>query len=222
MNKVNLTPRRSLFAASLTVLSLGIGLSGGAGCGGSDSTTIGGLPGGTATLDQVKLGRLIVLQSGCADCHSGDPGRGTPDSASWLGGNFAGSPQGKFQLGPMTTVYAPNLTGDATGLKLVSDQKVFNALKFGLDPMDPANPDKPITSAPAGSHYLAPVMPWQSFRNHTDDELWALVAYIKHGIKPVTNKVTANVGDGASVGYWANTVAPIPGAFPLKNESFNP
>ena len=217
--------QHGLLASALVVLGSGFAVCALPGCGGDSGNAggTGGIPGGTTNIAQVQLGRSIVLQSGCADCHSGDPGRNDPSSPTWLSGFQTGSNQGSFQLGPATTVHAANLTPDATGLGGVSERRIFNALKFGLDPMDPTSPDSVLTTAPpAGSHYLAPVMPWQSFRNHTDAELWAIVAYLKHGIKPVAQTVDPNVGDGASVGYWANTVAPMPGAFPQANEGFNP
>jgi hypothetical protein len=57
----------------------------------------------------------------------------------------------------------------------------------------------------------------------TDTDLWAIVAYLKHGIKPVVNAVP----DGTEPGdFWASAVpglgpVTIP-AFPATNEAFNP
>ena len=39
---------------------------------------------------------------------------------------------------------------------------------------------------------MAP-MPWPAFRHKPDDELWAIIAYVKHGIKPVNNAVPAGI-----------------------------
>lgn len=42
---------------------------------------------------------------------------------------------------------------------------------------------------PQNSKYLAPPMPWPSFRHMSDQELRAIAAYLKRGVKPVTNRV---------------------------------
>src|SRR4029453_9009567 len=106
------------------------------------------------------------------------------------------------------------------------DRQVYNALKFGLDPED--TPDVTITSTTPGQgnfptqpHYLAPPMPWPTFRHMSDDDLWAIVAYIKHGIKGVTNTVPNSQGppDFWASSYTDAAVGPanLP-AYPAGNE----
>ena len=176
------------------------------GCGGSGTQ----LPTGKTTLSQVQRGRQLVLSSGCSDCHAG--GLDDPSSATWLAGYTgpATTPgPGVFQLGPFW-VYAANLTPDvATGLGSITERQVYNALKFGLDPM--ATPSVVITSTtpgvgnfPAVPHYLM-VMPWPSFRQKSDDDLWAIVAYVKHGLKGVSNAVVAGT---EPPDFWASSLTP--------------
>src|SRR5947209_381402 len=96
--------------------------------------------------------------------------------------------------------YPSNLTPDvATGIGAHTDRQIYNALRFGLDPED--TPDVTITSTtpgqgnfPATPHYLAPPMPWSSFRHHSDENLCPMVAYLKHGIKPFANSVPDSQG----------------------------
>jgi mono/diheme cytochrome c family protein len=126
----------------------------------------------------VQRGRYLVTGvTHCADCHSA--GR-TPNDPLWLGGYVAGSADGAFTIGPDTTVYAGNLTPDAaTGIGGWTPQQVFAALRHGQD-----NAGKT----------LCPPMPWDYLRNLTDRDTWAIVAYLKNGIKPVKNQVPENVG----------------------------
>jgi len=199
------------------------------GCGGSGSSNHGlGFGGGTATRAQVLRGRALVTTHACADCHA--QGLDDPSSATWLAG-YTGAPNdpGSFQLGPFTA-NAANLTPDATGMAGFTPLQVYNALKHGLDPED--TPSVVITGEtpgvgnfPATPHYLAPIMPWSNWRHMSDDDLWAMVAYLKHGIKPVNNAVP----DGTAPGdFWAsastngaNGPVTLP-AYPATGEVFNP
>jgi hypothetical protein len=147
-----------------------------------------------------------------------------------MAGYVAGTPGQPFQIGPFQT-YPANLTPDtATGIGGDSDQQIFNALKYGLDPG--ATPDVVITSTtpgqgnfPTSPHYLAPPMPWFSTRHLSDSDLWAIVAYLKHGIKAVSNTVPSST---APPDFWASSytdtlIGPstLP-AYPTASEQFNP
>ena len=136
-------------------------------------------------------------------------------------------PEQEFKIGPFTT-RPRNLTPDnTTGLGRFSERQIFNALRFGLRPED--TPDVVITSTtpgqgnfPATPKYLAPPMPWPSWRLMSDDELWAIAAYLKRGLKPVDHKVADSEGPPD---FWASEYAtdkygtrPAP-KFPTKNET---
>ncbi len=200
-----------------------------AGCGSSSSG--GGLPNGPATLNQVLQGRAIVTSSGCSDCHNHN-GSDNPSDPEWLAGYVGaagGTGTGTYQIGPFQT-YAANLTPDQqTGIGRFTETQIFNALRYGLDPA--YTPSVVITSTTPGHgnypsipHYLAPPMPWTSIRNNSDSDLWAIAAYLKHGIKSVSNPVPSSQGPPD---FWASTYSAAINAYPLPNypagnEQFSP
>lgn len=144
----------------------------------------------TATDPQVLLGRALVINHDCGGCHGGFSG---PELDGWMAGN-ADVDEPTAILGEFR-VWARNLTPDEeTGLGAISERQIFNALRFGLRPS--ATPDVEITSAvpgegnhPANPNYLAPAMPWLFWRYMSDDELWAVAAYLKRGLAPVAKQI---------------------------------
>jgi len=59
----------------------------------------------------------------------------------------------------------------------------------------------------------------------TDEELWAIVAYLKHGIKPLANKVPdiQTPADHWASSYTADRIGPYPlPPFPAGNEQLKP
>jgi len=58
---------------------------------------------------------------------------------------------------------------------------------------------------PVNPHYLAPPMPWTAWRHMPDNELWAIAAYLKRGLKPVNHKVEDSEGPPD---FWASTYTP--------------
>ncbi len=164
--------------------------------------------------DQAKVlrGRTVLIKSGCAGCHGGGA---NPASDKWLAGMR--DPGDEFVIGPFKT-RARNLTPDnTTGMGRFSERQIFNSLRFGLRPGE--TPDVEITSTtpgqgnfPAVPKYLAIPMPWPSWRHMADDDLWAIAAYLKHGVKPVSNRVADSEGPPD---FWAGeyTVAKI-GTYP--------
>ncbi len=198
------------------------------GCGSNNNGGPSGLPGDKASLDQVTRGRYLTMSLACGDCHN--RGKVDPNDPNWLAGYMPGTPGQPFQIGPFQT-YPANITPDTTtGIGRFTDRQIYNELRYGLDPMD--TPDVVITSTtpgqgnfPATPHYLAPPMPWPSFRHLTDSDLWSIVAYIKHGIKPVANTVPAST---EPPDFWASSYTPdkigpdqLP-AYPGTNETYSP
>ena len=198
-----------------------------AGCGTNDSGN-NGLPDSKTNIGQVGRGRYLVTSSGCAECHS--HGKVDPTDPMWLTGYIPGTPGQPFNVGPFKT-YPSNLTPDTTtGIGSFTDRQIYNALRFGLDPHD--TPDVVITSStpgqgnfPAAPHYLAPPMPWPSFRHFQDTDLWAMVAYLKHGLKPNANAVPESE---TPPDFWASSYTPdkigpeFLGQFPTSQEQLNP
>lgn len=175
---------------------------------------------------QVLRGRQLVIEHDCSGCHGGLD----PSSDGWLTGYTGKGQPGTqdFRQGPFHT-YARNLTpDDVTGLGRFSERQIFNALRYGLRPGD--TPDIEITSSTPGEGnfpehpaYLAPPMPWSSWRHMSDDDLHAIAAYLKHGLKPVRNRVPDSEGPPD---FWAGAYKEIgvigaypAAAFPTENEA---
>lgn len=169
---------------------------------------------------QVLHGRHLVVSHACGDCHGGGD---NPAAKGWLAGKM--NPTQEYQVGPFKT-YARNLTPDnVTGLGRFTERQIFNALRYGLRPGE--TPDLDITSMtpgkgnfPSNPKYLAPPMPWPVWRHMPDDELWAIAAYLKHGVRPVSNRVADSEGPPDFwAGFYAENIGPYEVfAFPTANE----
>ena len=146
---------------------------------------------------QVKWGEHLVTVSACHDCHtpkkmtdhgpdidsslllSGHPSQldlpdlnrheleskgvtATTDLTSWVGA--------------WGISYTANLTSDATGIGNWKEEQFIYAIRNG------------VMKGLSGSRPMLPPMPWQMYRNMTDDELKAIFAYLK-STKPIHNIV---------------------------------
>jgi mono/diheme cytochrome c family protein len=170
---------------------------------------------------QVLLGRQLVISHACGDCHGG---RNNPEAKGWLAGMTDTLEQ--FVIGPFIT-RPRNLTPDnTTGIGRFSERQIFNALRYGLRPGE--TPDVEITGTTPGMgnfpelpKYLAIPMPWPSWRHMSDEELWAIAAYLKRGLKPVVNKVQDSDGppDFWASEYTEEKIGKYPAAaYPTANE----
>jgi hypothetical protein len=182
------------------------------------------------TRAQLERGRSLVLNHDCMGCHGGP----TPSDSNYLAGMT--NPQQEFLIGPcaLDTNAKPcfrtrprNITPDnATGIGRFSERQIFNSLRYGLRPGE--TPDVTITSSvpgkgnfPENPRYLAPPMPWPGWRYMTDRELHDITAYLKHGVKPVHNKVMDSEGppDFWASEYTVQKIGPYPpAAFPTTHE----
>ncbi len=70
-------------------------------------------------------------------------------------------------VGPWGISYSANITSDDSGIGTWSEDQFLFAIRNGK-----------LKGLP-GSRMLLPPMPWQAFRNLTDDELKAMFAYLK-------------------------------------------
>jgi mono/diheme cytochrome c family protein len=151
------------------------------------------------TRAQVLRGRyLVTAAAGCGHCHGG----ASPADPQWLAGRTQ-----PFEIMDYK-VYASNLTPDAaTGIGKWTPQQLFDSLRLGKDP--------------AGG-YLAPPMPWPGYRDLTDQDLWAIVAYLR-SVKPVSNHLPDSAGPpGGPAGEpdWSGAykdLQPLP-PYPAANE----
>jgi mono/diheme cytochrome c family protein len=164
--------------------------------------------------EQILLGRKLVISHACGDCHGGGS---DPAAPGWLDG--VRNPFQEFKVGPFTT-RPRNITPDnLTGIGRFTERQIFNALRYGLRPGE--TPDVTMTSTtpgvgnfPATPKYLAVPMPWPSWRHMSDQDLWAIAAYLKRGVKPSSHKVADSDGPPD---FWASeyTVAKI-GPYPAR------
>lgn len=182
--------------------------------------------------EQLERGRRAALSHACGFCHGGG---NNPAAEGWLAGLTG--PEQEFRIGacnfddpaaePCFRTRARNLTPDNdTGLGRFTERQIFNALRFGLRPGE--TPDVEITSTvpgegnfPDNPKYLAPPMPWPSWRHMTDQELWDMAAYLKHGLRPVENRVEDSEGppDFWASAYTEEEIGPWPApTFPTENE----
>ena len=160
------------------------------------------IPTTPAPLSQTELlarGKYLVNAIGCDDCHS--PKVMTehgpePDPARRLSGhnrNETLPPMDKnagkngwvlFNMnltafvGPWGVSYAANLTPDDTGIGAWTFDNFLTAIRKGK------------YKGLEGSRDLLPPMPWQMYRNMTDDDLKSIFTYLK-SLPPVDNLVPA-------------------------------
>ena len=179
-------------------------------------------PAVTDTLkDQVVRGRQLVIEHACGDCHGGGSNPGSP---VWLAG-VTDSLQ-IFQIGPFKT-RPRNITPDnTTGIGRFTTRQLFNALRYGLRPGETPYVEIPSTTPgqgnfPENPKYLAIPMPWPAFRHMSDEDLRAVAVYLKHGVKPVSNRVADSDGppDFWASEYTLEKIGPYPASpFPTSRE----
>jgi len=122
------------------------------------TTTQTAAPAAMTAEQKVARGAYIMGTYSCGDCHTPGSLYGAPDTTR----RFSGSELG--WVGPWGVVYAANLTPDSTGLAAWSEDQIVNVFKTGIRP---------------DGRQLAPIMPWMALSHMTDDDLHAIVAYLK-------------------------------------------
>ena len=111
-----------------------------------------------------ERGRYIVMTTGCIGCHTVVGSRG-PDLSLYLGGGGL-----KIQT-PHATFVSSNLTPDKeTGLGRRTDDEVKRVLRSG--------------TFSDGHVVEGSAMPWPVFSNWTEEDLHAVVVYLRH-LKPI-------------------------------------
>lgn len=135
-----------------------------------------------ADRDAVDKGRYLVVLLGCGSCHTNGSFEGAPDMEKAL----AGSQTGIAWTSPLETphpgvVYPPNITPDEkTGIGLRTDKQIANAIRAG-----------------AGRHgdRRLITMPWQGYARLSDDDVDAIVAYLR-SIPAIEHRVPDPVAPG--------------------------
>lgn len=153
----------------------------------------------TTAADRVKRGEYLVGMIGCDDCHTPKkmtPMGPEPDMSRRFMGHPADEPYSsddKKKLiseqhvavfspgltaiaGEWGVSYAANLTPDDTGIGAWTESQFFKAIREGK------------SKGLDGTRPLLPPMPWQVYRNMTDEDLKSVFAYLKT-VKPIKNVV---------------------------------
>ncbi len=109
---------------------------------------------------KVERGKYLVTIMACSDCHTPGVFLGKPDFSRTLGGSDVG-----FAIPGLGYFWGPNLTpDDETGLGKWSEADIVNTLRTGTRP---------------DGRMLAPSMPWMSYGVLTDEDAYAIAAYLK-------------------------------------------
>lgn len=150
--------------------------------------------------DVTLRGQYLVNIMGCHDCHSPKlmgPQGPYPDPDRLLSGHPAQEPLPPLDPnanpgwahmtmgltaahGPWGTSFAANLTSDDTGIGTWTEEQFKRALKQGL------------YKGLEGSRPLLPPMPWQNFKDITDEDVHAIFTYLR-STRPVENVVPAPI-----------------------------
>lgn len=156
-------------------------------------------PAALTTAELLKRGEYLVTANVCDDCHS--PKKMGPmgpeiipelrlsgytstghlpkvDTTEVGKGWILFAPDLTAAVGPWGVSFAANLTSDQTGIGNWSEEQFFKAIREGK------------SKGLDGTRPLLPPMPWQNFRNLTDDDLRSIFTYLK-STRPVDNVVPA-------------------------------
>jgi mono/diheme cytochrome c family protein len=103
-----------------------------------------------------KRGKYLVTIAGCADCHTPQDTHGQP----LPGMDFAG---GFILDGPWGRVASANITPDASGIAGYDETRFTQIMRTGYDK----------------SRKLSQIMPWQTYRGMSEEDMTGIFAYIK-------------------------------------------
>jgi hypothetical protein len=128
-------------------------------------TSVGGTgEGGAAESPLAARGDYLVNHvAACPDCHTPRNEMGAPIMEKYMSGAecFVKLPTGEC-------LHSKNLTSDVTGLKNYSDDAIKDMIRNGME-----------TNANGDQRPLNPVMPYYVFHNITDDDMNAIVAFLR-------------------------------------------
>ncbi|MDP9160845.1 MAG: cytochrome c [Acidobacteriota bacterium] len=121
--------------------------------------------------DPVKYGEYLVAGGHCDGCHTPTDEKGNPLPGMYLAGGapLVGTWEGGKEI---KTVNALNLTPDPSGISYFDETMFIEVIRNGGFRTRP----------------LSNIMPWEFFRNLTDDDLKAIFVYLRT-LKPVRHHV---------------------------------
>jgi mono/diheme cytochrome c family protein len=147
----------------------------------------------TQAASNIERGRFLATIANCGMCH-GAPDLAAQDQPAPLAGGQ------EFNLGPLGTYYAPNLTNLQS-----MDLETFDlALRQGI--------------APYTDRVMAPIMPYNLYHGMADSDVAALLAYLQT-LTPVTNSVKQSVPGTAAANLQSPAAQSVPG--PVIDTSAN-
>ncbi|HSQ58998.1 MAG TPA: cytochrome c [Acidobacteriota bacterium] len=137
----------------------------------------------------IARGKQISYSSACHDCHTPGGLYGNPDSTRAMSGSELG------WEGPWGVTYPRNLTPDPeTGIASWTEEEIVRAFRTGI--------------RPDGSPILPP-MPWPVYARMSDEDAYALAAYIK-SLVPIRHKAPDRAPPGTTVTTAKVTFPPPP------------
>ncbi len=157
-----------------------------------------GIVAAAAADDRVERGRYLVEVIGaCGNCHT-PMGPDGPDMSRHLAGGQA------IDMGVFRAVPA-NLTPDPeTGIGAWSDAEIAKAIREGV--------------RPDGS-LIGPPMPYPLYHGIADDDLMAIVAYLRT-VPPVVNATEPSVYNIPLPPAWTDPIATVPAPDPADQVAY--
>lgn len=121
----------------------------------------------TADMAVIERGKKIVIDKGCAYCHSSVD---NIDSVLKVGQQPLLSGARKFET-PFGIFFTPNLTpDDKTGIGKLKDQEIARVLRYGVKSNSEA------------------ALPFMQGQNMSDEDMTAVISYLR-SLKPIQQKV---------------------------------
>lgn len=170
-------------AAGLCAVAVGAGVLA-LSCSGSRQATV-----QLTQADKIARGKVISYSSGCIDCHTPGTFYGLPDTSRMLSGSELG------WEGPWGVTFPRNLTPDPeTGIASWTEEQIVAAVRTGI--------------RPDGTQLLPP-MPWPAYSRMSDEDAFALAAYLK-SIPAVKHKAPDRIPPGTAATGPRLTFPPPP------------
>jgi mono/diheme cytochrome c family protein len=118
-----------------------------------------------------ERGQYLVNLAGCGSCHTPTDNQGIPlPGMEFAGGGLFHDPG---PTGETKVVFSINLTPDASGIAHYDESLFMQTLRTGE----------------MGGRRLTPVMPFENFRNMTDEDLRDIFAYLKT-LTPMKHRIS--------------------------------
>lgn len=157
-----------------------------------------GIDAAAAADERVERGRYLVEVIGaCGNCHT-PMGPEGPDTSRHLAGGMV-MDMGVFQAVPA------NITPDPeTGMGAWSDAEIARAIREGV--------------RPDGS-LIGPPMPYPLYHGIADDDLMAMVAYLRT-VPPVVNETQPSVYNIPLPPAWTDPIATVPAPDPADQVAY--